>query len=115
MNGTVICYGASIRTKEFNTLKLQALLAKLVEKVGLEGRRFDVEDYEKPEGARTIVLYLNESHAMFTTYPESSILEFEIASCVDLQLSPMIAYIKKNYVLITDYLQKKDGNGIWRT
>jgi len=115
MNGTVLMYGATIKTGTFSTHKLVNLIKYLVKKAGLSERRFDIEDYGQPEGAKTITLYLDESHCMITTYPEEALAEIELASCKYIDLRAMLEWIKGHYEVVTDFFLRKNKEGIWET
>ena len=119
MNGTVLIYETSLEVERPECLSLGCLKKfglEAVEKTDLTLRRFSVENYKNPKNSYTVVMFLNESHLILTSYPEASILEFEIASCKKVSLSNLIAWIQthEDYKVMTYFYLEKNENNLWQ-
>lgn len=118
MIGTVLIYNVTLKVKKLDFLRLdnlKELSLKLISLCGLGFRRFSVEKYGYPSLAYTLVMFLNESHFIITTYPESRVIEIELASCKDIDIKEMVHEIcfTEGLSLITDFCMRKKEN-VWQ-
>lgn len=118
MSGTITVYGCTLYSelqKAFTLKSLKELAKECIKSVGFTLRRFDAEEYKKPKEARTLVAYLNESHLMLTTYPEDKLIELELATCKQVQLSGLVARLQahEEFIIRTQFIVDKDEHGKW--
>lgn len=65
----------------------------IAERIGLSVKNWKWEFYE-PQGW-TLVLFLAESHFIFTAYPEHNLLDVELASCTSVDKEKFLRALKE--------------------
>lgn len=85
--------------------------------VGLTVKNWNWELYE-PQGW-TLVVFLAESHLIFTAYPEHNLLDVELASCTSVDAEAFYRALKeflpsgRNRYPPARFLKTEDGWGKW--
>jgi len=119
MIGNVVVFNATLRfcCKDIvrNKYAMTELLRTACDIAGFRIRRIVEEDYRKPKGAKTLVAFLNESHAIVTTYPENKTIELEIAGCKNFNYEALCIWLreKQQVTEMRYFAMEKDALGNW--
>lgn len=114
--GNLTTFLASIRANFSLLEKPKVLIAfgeAIADELGLNVKTYHKVTYDREIGVAgyTATVYLAESHILFETYPEYSMIEFEMASCRRLDSEDIERALRRHFDLISFICLQKLGVG----